>query len=98
MNRNITIFIPLTRAYDEAKIYANPDNICAIYPDLEKHRTIVDFVNNRIAVKECMESIVKLAKLTQELNNEITTGKVKNEELNEITIGKVESEELYESS
>ena len=55
--------IILTRLIDGAKMYVNPEQICAVYPYYKKGTTVIQFAgeeNNFIEVLESPDSIASL--------------------------------------
>ena len=56
--------IIVTRAYDGAKVYVNPEKVCAVYPYYTKSSsTVIQFegaVENYLEVVESVDSIANM--------------------------------------
>lgn len=56
-------FIIVTRAIDGAKMYINPENVCAVYPFYKRDTTVIQFAGaeeNYLEVLESAESIANM--------------------------------------
>lgn len=55
--------IIVTRAIDGAKMYINPENVCAVYPFYKRDTTVIQFAGaeeNYLEVLESAESIANM--------------------------------------
>ena len=56
--------ITLTRKIDGAKIYVNPEQICAVFPYYKKDTTVIQFAGDENYV-EVLESVDSIATVLQ---------------------------------
>ena len=57
--------ITLTRKSDGAKMYVNPEQICAVYPYYKKDSTVIQFVGDNDNFIKVLESVDSIATILQ---------------------------------
>lgn len=58
--------IIVTRAIDRAKMYVNPENVCAVYPYYKRDSTVIQFAGaeeNYLEVTESADSIANMMEM-----------------------------------
>ena len=57
--------ITLTRKIDGAKVYVNPEKICAVYPYYKKDSTVIQLAGDNDNFIEVLESVDSIATVLQ---------------------------------
>ena len=57
--------IIVTRSIDRAKMYVNPENVCAVYQHYKKDTTIIQFAGAEENYLEVLESVDSVANMME---------------------------------
>ena len=57
--------IIVTRKIDGAKIYVNPEQVCAVYPYYKKDSTVIQFAGAEENYLEVLESVDSIANMIE---------------------------------